>query len=313
MNIFNRLTVFYKRIFSKKTYLIMLIVLIVLTVTYKLLPAQKKTADIKVAIYHQENSYYSDALYECFSDNNTLYNFYPVNSMEELTSEVKSGKAECGFYIPKDFYINYIKGIKDTPIIMYDTPSASLSSAICETLFSCILSICSPEILTVAVDATEHNDELISRMKGYIQGDEIFHIESLSDGSFSLEEETYHLDIPVYEIGITLITFSALLGLLIYLQDLEKGIYVSLESKALASIKCISIFTAISPMLFITMVCNIILSGTSAVLNILTVGLIVLVATLLLSLIIRKSTLLNKVLPLVMLICTVVIFVGGLI
>lgn len=313
MNISNRLHVFFKRIFSRKTYIIMLLALIALTVTYKVLPAKKQTADIRVAIYNEEISQYSLDMYACFQDINTLYDFYPVNSIDELKNDVKSGRAECGFYIPAKFYSNYIQGINDTPIIMYNTPSSSLSAAICETLFSCILKVCSPEILTQAVDAEEHNQQLMEGMKEYINSDSIFRLESLADGEFSFEDETYHINIPVYEVSLVLVIFSSLLGLLIYLQDMERGIYVALAHRELISIKLISIFTAILPILAIGLVCNTIIQGITASISLLLVSLCAFLVTLFISLFIRKSTLLNKVLPLVMLISIIVIFADSLI
>lgn len=313
MIILNRLNVFFKRILCRKTYICMLAFLIILTTTYKLLPAKKQTADIKVAIYNEEINQYSEDMYACFDEINTLYNFYPVDSKNELIDVVQSGKVECGFFIPADFYINYISGSNDTPIVMYNTPASTLSSAICETLFSCILKVCSPDILTYAVDATAHNQYLMEKMEEYINSDEIFTLESLADGEFSFHEETYHINIPVYEISIILIIFASLLGLLIYLQDKEKGIFTALSRKELHAIKLVSIFTALFPILVVGFVCNIIISGLSHSFSLLLISLVTFIATIISSLIIRKSTHLNKVLPLVMLISIIVIFLETLI
>ncbi len=310
---FNRLNVFLKRILCRKTYICMLALLIILTTTYKLLPAKKQTADIRVAIYNEEISQYSEDMYACFDEINTLYDFYPVQSKVELINAVQSGTVECGFYIPADFYTNYIYGSKDTPIVMYNTPASTLSSAICETLFSCILKVCSPDILTQAVDATAHNKQLKDKMHEYINSDEIFTLESLADGEFTFHEETYHINIPVYEISIILIIFASLLGLLIYLQDKEKGIYTALSHSELRTTKLVSVFTALSPILVVGFICNVIISGLSHSYSLLLISLSVFITTIIASLFIRKSTHLNKVLPLVMLISIIVIFTGTLI
>ncbi len=313
MNFINRFGVFTKRIFTRKTYILMLALIITLTGIYVLLPEKKQSSSIRVAICCDYETEYVPKVLQGLEDINTMYEFYEVSSKDSLLNDVKSGYAHCGFYIPENFFENYIAGNYDTPMTMYDTPSSTLSSAISETLFSCILKVCAPEILTTIVNIPEYNQELRHRITEYLYGDDVFTIESLTGGTYNFLEETYKINIPVYEISVILIIFSALLGLLVYMQDAEKNIYVALSGKETSLIKLTGILTAILPIMVTSLLCLLIIGNISNILGIICLTFIAITITFLLSFIIRKSTLLLKVLPLILLVSIVLVFMNNLI
>lgn len=314
MTLLNRFIVFSKRIFTKKIYLLMLAFIIVTAGVYKLLPEKNKSADIKVVIYSKDTSEYTDILYDKLTNSNSLYNFYFTDSEENAVSDVKSGKAECGYVIPENFFNGYINGNTENRIVQHVIPSTTLAATINETIFSCIFEICANDILALGADVHEYDEELSDRLNNYMNSDVIFRISDITDGEFTFENIIYHINIPVYELILTLVIFSGLLGLLIYIQDSERGIYLSLRKSELTQIKSLSILTAILPILFTGLVSSLITEGISAkLINICIFSLFTFITVFLLGFIIKKSTLLTKVLPLIMLISVILIFVTNLI
>ncbi len=310
----NRFIVFSKRILSKKIFILMLVSIVFLTGLYKVLPAKKQAADIRVAICNQDTSQYFDSMYEFLLDTNSLYDFYMVDSEEALLNDVKSGYAECGYLIPENFFFDYINGTShDNTMIQYKLPASTLAGAITESIFSCTLKACSGEILHFAVNMDEYNDELDTRLWNYLNGDEVFTISDMTSGKIDYDTLVYHINIPVYEISLILILFAGLLGLLIFIQDNEKGIYIVFSKKEAFETKSLSIVTAIIPITFTGIIASVIMFGfTAQIVNILIFSVLTYIFTLTLNMFIKKSTLLSKVLPLIMLISVIAVFVGSL-
>lgn len=313
MNFFNRFFVFTKRIFAKKSYIFMLLSIIILTGIYTCLPEKNKSSSIRVAVFCDYETDYIEKVFTTLEEINTMYDFYQVCDKDTLFNDIKSGYAHCGFYLPENFFENYIDGITDTPMVMYDTPSSTVSSAISETFFSSILKVCASEILTDVVNMPEYNQELRNSITAYLYSDEVFNIESLTGGKYIYEDETYRINIPVYELCLILIEFSALMGLLMFLQDSERNIYISLSPTETFMIKFTNIITPVLPLIVTGVLCLFIISSSALLLNLLLFGIIAVSSTLILNLIIRKSTLLLKVLPLIILVMIIVVFVNSLI
>lgn len=311
----NRFIVFSKRILSRKIYLCMLTAIIAITAVYKLLPAKSSSADIKVALCSMDNSEYTSELFNMLADENSVYTFYVAEDEDAVIRDVKSGYAECGYVIPENFFADYITGTAhDNQIHMYVIPSTTLGSTICESIFSCIFELCAEEILVYGVDIPEYNEELTDRIQSYMNSEDIFRISDTTSGELLYDSMVYHITPPVFEISLILIIFSGLLGLLIYIQDAERGIYISQSSRETAAIRGLSIITAILPMLAVSIAAAIITTGISVqTVHIIIAGIITFAVSMILGLIIRKSTLLIKVLPIIMLFCIMAIFISVLI
>ena len=313
MKIYNRFIVLSKRIFSKKLYICMLILIIGLTTVYKFLPERQKSADIKVGIYMEDNSSYGEAFLDDLAEANSLYYFYTVSNQEKLLSDIKSGYAECGFYIPDSFFEAFISGDYNNKIKLYVIPSTTLANAISETLFASVIASCSKDILVEGTKMYDYKDELSDRMDAYLEGDELFRVISATDGNYDYKTTVYHIDLHIYELILLLIIFSGLLGYYSYVKDAEESIYIALRSPDRFMIKTLYILTAILPITLVCVICAIIASySVSVILNILLCTVLVLVSTIILSFIIKKSTYLTKVLPMIMLIAIVMVFVGSM-
>lgn len=303
MQVWNRFTVFSKRIFSHKLYVVMLTVVPVLTLIYCLLPQQSRSAGIRVALLSEESGEYADALLSNLTGDNSLYDFYIVYDEDVLLRDVKSGYAECGYKIPAGFFKNYINGNSEsTQIIQYTIPSTTLGATVSETVFSSIFKLCAGDILLLGAELHDYDAELAARLEGYMDSDDIFRIEDSINGEFSFDTLVYHVTLPIYEICLALILFSCLLGLLLYQQDSENNMYVSLDTLSKAGVKCISVLTGMLPVLLAGIICTCITQpGITQSVHLILYGAVCYTGTLILSLVIKKSTLLLKVLPLIML------------
>lgn len=312
MNFINRFTVFTKRIFSRKIYIAMLLLILALTAVYMLLPEKKQTSTIRVGVFCEYDSPYLDEFFDAITDINSIYDFYQVPDEDSLISDVKSGYAHCGFIIPSHFFEEYIAGNYKYKVTLYDTPSSTLSSAISETFFSCVLRVCAKDILTHTIDLPEYNNELAASLHAYMFSDRIFTIKSLTDGEYNYKTESYRINIPIYEVSLLLIILSGLLGLLTFMSDNEKNIYAALNKGTIEGIKFTNILTSILPVYICGSVCLLIAGEIQLLLSLLICTIIVIAGSFIAGFIIRKSTLLLKVLPLIMLVSIVYIFVKGL-
>lgn len=315
MKLTNIITVYTKRILVHRIYILMLAVLPILTAIYTLLPAKSQSADIHVALYSEETPDNTDALLDSLDSIHSLYDFYLVSNQEELQKAVKSGYAECGYMIPALFFDDYIAGhTESNPIIQYTTPSTALGATINETIFSCIFKLCSGDILLIGVDDHALDNDLLERLDYYSDSDDIFRIEDTVSGEFSFSNITYQVKLPVYELCLVFILFSGLLGLLLYQQDVEKNMYVSLNHTSRLKLRCISVGTAMIPVLAMSLLCACIMNiSRYRILHLAIYSLCFYIGTLLLSMLIRKSTLLVKILPLIMLAATIACFLSTLI
>lgn len=314
MQTLNRLTVCIKRILSKKLYLFMLTSLVVITCIYKLLPPKESSADIKIAVYTHDTTEYSEQLADELINSNSLYTFYFTDSEDMVINDVKSGRAECGYIIPENFFTDYINGQTNNKVKQYIIPSTTLGTTINETLFSKIFELCARDILHYSVGKPELNDDLSQMLSYYMESEEIFRIKDSTSKEFNFDTFKYHINMPLSEISIIVILFSGLLGLLIYIKDAEKQIYISLSRKERFSICTITILTAIIPITLTCLIVSLITFGvTTNMLYICIIALASFILSLMLGLIIKKSTLLSKVLPLIMLITITTVFVTSLI
>lgn len=196
---------------------------------------------------------------------------------------------------------------------MYKTPSSTLPFSICETLFAQTYQIVAEQLMLSCTDLDAYDEELVSIYHDYTSGDEVFRLMDVTDHSFDFKTMIYRINIPVFEITVLLILFAGLLGLLLYQKDKEKRIYLAQNNRNLFQLKALSVLTSLLPIFSVGLICNVITYGfAEQVLQVLLTAIAVFFLAMLLSFIIRKSTLLEKVLPLIMLISVIGVFVTTL-
>ncbi len=306
----NRLIVALKRIFHKKLYWGLLCVLLILTGIYKLLPAKSQSTQICVAVCLADTSAYTKNFQTELADSASLYQFYYVDDRQDVIEDVQAGKAECGFVVPEGFWNGYIQGTGDPKVSLFKTPASTLSSAISETFFHYIFKVASPQILVDTIGDDSLSKELKNRMQTYMESDSIFRMSSVTKGSYDYRENTYHISLPIYECTCLLVLFCALFGLMMYLQDTERGIYVVLPVKKRAGILCSVIFSSILPVCVTGLFCNLLTYGTDTLVPVMVMSAGAFLFTCILSLLVKKSQTLAKIIPLFLLIAIVFFFLG---
>lgn len=299
----NRLYVFTKRILSSKLYLALILTIISLTVLYKVIPAKHKAADIRVGICIMDKTY-KDELLSSIDKCNSIYTFIIEDNVENLRQKVDAGKYECGFYIPDGFFNDYINGIGgENMVIEYVTARSTLASAISEQIFSQIFKLCATDILYIAFNNPDYNQELTLRIQNYMNSDEVFTIEDFSSNRTISDGVDVPVNIPVYEVSILLIIFAGLLGLILYTKSAEKNYYIALSSGNRLMIKFCGVLSAILPILVVSIICCLITyNGLSFFVGLIISSLGVIIFDFLAGSIIKKSSSLEQLLPIIMLI-----------
>ncbi len=311
----NRFIALTKRILYKKLYIAILLLMVLLTGVYEVLPAKSQSADIKVAMYSEDSTGHYENLVDYLGNINSIYTFYTVDSKDQLIKDVKSGYAECGYLIPDDFFQAYVTGTAwENPVSLYVTPASTFHAVINETFFSAMVSICAEDILLYAVDNPDWDEELKEGLEFYRNSPEVFTIADTTSGEFTFENMMYHINLPMAEIVSVLLLFSGLLGLLLFLHDSEKKIYVALPSSELLQVRTLLILTSIIPVAIMGTMCLYVTFGFGPYVAFgLIAAIISFVVAMLLGFIIRKSTLLEKVLPLIMLTALIAVFLKTII
>ncbi|MCM1273472.1 MAG: hypothetical protein NC225_01460 [Clostridium sp.] len=302
-----------KRMLLRKLYIFILAVLVLLTAVYQLLPMAGKSSDINVAVYIEDNSSYADMLADKTLHSTSVYHFYMSDNVEQLITDVKSGNAECGIVVPTGFMDGYITGNIEQKLSVYTVPGTTLASTVTETFFSYIYSICATDILLHAIGTPALNDGLVTAITTYLSSDEIFRIEDVSTGTYSSTILNYHIKLPVHEAALCLIIFAGLLGLLTYMTDSERSIFIALPNTTRLLVLTANVAAAILPICLVSVACCLLTYGRSIfITNIIICSFVAALASIVLQPIIRKSTTLSKVLPIIMLGSIVLVFAATL-
>ena len=294
----NRFYASFKRICTKRLYLGMLLLLLVLTVCYQLLPEKSRSTAIKVAVCVDSDK--QEELWNELNHATTLYSFYPVSCESDVISDVQAQKAECGFYVPEHFFESFCAGDTSEKIIAYTTPSTTLYATINETFFHYIFKVAAPDILVDTLGDPSLEEELRAQIESYMNGDEVFQMSSITEGNFHFSDMTYRIDFPIREFAGLMILFSSLLGLYLYKKDEEREIYLALTKKDLLGIKWSMIFAAILPAFSIGCIACLLTYGWSGLRGCLIVAVVSLLLTFVLSKLVRTSKGLTVVFPLVL-------------
>ena len=244
-------------------------------------------------------------------------NFYKKLQRDTLTAQewqeaakVLGVEFDQGFVLPDGFFSGYIAGSGEPKVSLYETSASTLSSAICETFFHYIFKVASPQILVDTIDDAALSEELKSRMQAYMNSDTIFRMSSVTDGAYDYKENTYRIQLPIYECTCLLVLFASLFSLMLFLQDQERGIYIALSGKRRYGILCTGLLAGILPIYGIGMLCNGITYGTATLLQVTLVSLLACLLSLVLSVFIKKSRTLAKWIPVLLLITIVYFFVN---
>ena len=305
----NRFIVCSKRLLHSALYLSMLALIILLTVIYKNLPTSSKEADIRIALYFEDDSDAADRLAEALLNDNSVYKFHIADDKDSMIDELKAGRLECAYVIPDGFFTSYATGDYNNPILQYYIPASTLLASINEVMFSHILEITGADVLAGLYPEGDR-DAIVNGFSDYVQGENVFRLSDVTSGSFDYQSEPHRISLPVFEVTVVLAILAALLSQLIYMEDSERGIYIALSAKERISIRLLLAASSLLPLLAIGGICFLVTYGvTKKLLTLLLTVIIAAFCSILLSALMKKSTLYLRVLPLIVLFSIVITFV----
>ena len=93
-------------------------------------------------------------------------------------------------------------------------------------------------------------------MQEYMNSETIFRMSSTTNGAYDYKENTYRMMLPILEFTCLLAIFSCLFGLMMFLQDRERGIYIALSANRIRGIQYTTLLASILPVYIIGIICN---------------------------------------------------------
>ncbi len=324
-----RFMIMEKRILRQPFIYIIAGVLIMLSLIYRLVPPEEKSASIPVAVLCMDGSEEAVGMLEDISNINSVFNFYSVADEDEMYSAIISGKADSGFIIPEDYLSKSTSVFTQQDIRVITTEGSVFPSLAADLLYSVTFKYSAYRILEKTVqdediysELTSENgkltmEELMELMHdtyaNYISSDSIFHLEDISGGKYSDIKDYSPIDIPIRKIGGFFIFAASLLGAATYLVDKDMGLFLKMDVKERLFMRLADILTITVPVSVITyfsiLICYPEETGTRFLLHITVYMIISSAFAFIISLIIRKSTLMKGVLP-VYLVLTIIF--GGI-
>ena len=132
---------------------------------------------------------------------------------------------------------------------------------------------------------------------------------STTNGAYDYKENTYRMMLPIQEFTCLLAIFSCLFGLMMFLQDRERGIYIALSANRIRGIQYTTLLASILPVYIIGIICNLIAYGTTTLPFVSLISIGAFVFSIILSLFIKKSQTLAKILPILLLFSILYFFI----
>ena len=318
----NRFFIMIKRSMKQPVNLIMLLVLVTLAIIYQGIPASQKSMYIPVAVLCEDTDPEMQDVAETLISRNSIFHFYAVESRDEMYRDISDGKANSGILIPEGFGASVMDHERDIQIIYYTTPGTFLWSLCKDELFNILFRHISIRNIEAQMEQNnlypvEQLPEIMSQLKEYfddfMNSSKIFRVEDASGGEYNEITREEKAEIPVAKLAGLFIFAAGMVGIATYLKDKEEKLYLRLVGSQRIIMQFLHIISAILPMTLISIPVIMITEGGNffAVLGkIALYALCCILYTLVFSLIIRKSTVYQKVLPVVL---TLAVLLGGVI
>lgn len=195
-----------------------------------------------VALYSYDNSIVSKGTIEELLENNSVYTFYLCDSEEMLYEDVRSGNAQCGYV----FNSNVTEKIKDKKydkiVKMVKKENSLIASVVNESFFSAYFKYFTKIILIDYVETNKGfsgmDPEGLVQLEGaynvYLESDVTAGVdfEMLGDGEDFSETEIIEVKesvFPLRSIMAILIMAGGMLGVVTWLSDREKGVFIPMR------------------------------------------------------------------------------------
>ena len=236
MRIFlNRLYLSLKRSFLNPYIYGMAFILIALAVVAVAMPSHKASAYIPVAILNLDDNEDTAQAVEDMCEMGSIFDFYEVDSETEMYADLASGKANTGFILPEDL-MEKSGSIRSVPrITVITTPSSTLQFMSSEEVFMKLFPYFALHVMTDTIEnedltlPSDYEDSLRSIFEMYMEGNEIYRLDSLENIGYNEITNTEKIAIPVYKFAGFFLWMAALLGALSYLNDCDNKLYTRMK------------------------------------------------------------------------------------
>lgn len=231
-----------KRQLKNTMFLIILLLIPITAFVTSQMEGFRETEDIFVALYARDYDEMAANTIKDLLEDTDVYHFYICNSEEELMEEVQKGRAECGYIFGENITERVAKEKYKNNIIQVKKNSSVIADSINETVFSSFFKFFTRETILNYVKSNEKFAEMDSEgllqldgaFSSYLNGNHTFHVEFKEMGGrddFSEAEtiETEEAAFPLRNIMSVLIMAGAILGVLSWLTDREKGVFAPMK------------------------------------------------------------------------------------
>ena len=257
----NRLIVNIKRCLLSPFMYVMAAVLITLALFCILIPESEKSVYLPVAILNNDDNEKTEEIVEELCDMRSVFEFYEVDSEEEMLDDLAQGKANTGFVIPEDFLERSTGTKKPHEIAVITTPTSGLTSLATEEVFERFFRYNALLILENTLEDYGYNEGGIDNAgiediyNGFIEGDGIYVLTGLQGEEYNEMTKSEKIEIPLYKFAGLFIYAACLLGLLSFLTDVDNRIYLRFGKVQRIYMALIQIAIYALPISALSMVC----------------------------------------------------------
>ncbi len=307
---FNRLRLSAKRSFLNPYIYGMAAILLALAITCVVVPPNESSAYIPVAILNLDDHEDTEAAVEEILEMGSVFEFYEVDSEEEMYEDLASGKCNTGYILPEGLMEN-CGSLRTIPKIrVITTPSSTLPLVSSEEVYMKLYRYFALTVLTETIDRTDAtfpDDYKIAARRiydSYIGGNVIYHLEEYDDQDYNEITNIEKVVIPVYKFAGFFLWMAALIGALSYLNDCDNKLYVRMGKGGRLVMGLILPMVHVIPVMLISVICFLIAGIRFSLGHVLVYSLGVIIVAFVLSSIVaalpvigRKSSLFAAVLP----------------
>lgn len=221
-------TVVFKRLLARKSFWIIVSLLPILLIGLGILNKEEETG-LRAAVYCEEAS-----LAESLKSQ-TKPAFVLVKSVDEVKSLVLTGKAECGYVIPKDLFEAFLEDDWNWKVTVYEGSHSMFTGLINEVLFSMIFERASvdwylqymEDKLGVAASGFEIAGK--EKLQQILEGEETFRVQTirLADGETQDVNDITGQEgiVSAKDVVAILLYLMSLLTVMEVARDREKGYF----------------------------------------------------------------------------------------
>lgn len=306
----NRLLLSAKRSFLNPYIYGMAVILITLAVVAAVIPANKSSAYIPVAILNLDDSEETASAVEELCGMGSVFEFYEVESEGEMYSDITTGKCNTGFILPEGLMENSGSMRRMPDITVITTPSSTLPLMSSEEVFMKLFPHFALYVLTDTVDSSDvsfpsgYEDAARTIFRTYIEGNTIYKLESLENTQYNEITNVEKIPIPVYKFAGFFLWMAALLGALSYLNDCDNKLYLRMSKVSRFFMGLILPAVHVIPVMVISVVSFLIADIEFPLMHMIVYSLVIIFIAFLLSAVIaalpgrgRKSSMFAAVLP----------------